>query len=134
VENTFLSLVCSHSVYSSSATADHGLNPPAQDAPGPYAVPLQIQIHGQRQVAKVYTLLTKYSLTDEATSEVNITKIPPKTPILFLSGAQDEIVPPAHMQELYEHSKSQPDAQRTFVLFEKGSHSESFPGPPFRQN
>jgi hypothetical protein len=65
-----------------------------------------------------------YSLTDETISEVNITKIPPKTPILFLSGAQDEIVPPRHMKELYENSKSEPDAQRTFVLFEKGSHSE----------
>lgn len=43
---------------------------------------------------------------------------------MFLSGAMDDIVPPAHMQQLYSLSQTTPDAQRTFVLFEKGGHSE----------
>ncbi len=66
----------------------------------------------------------KFLVKDKWRSEVNITKVPPTTPILFLSGAQDEIVPPAHMKELYELSNAQPGAKRTFALFEKGSHSE----------
>lgn len=69
----------------------------------------------------------KFLVKDKWRSEVNITKIPPSTPILFLSGAQDEIVPPAHMKELYDLSKELPDAQRTLVLFEKGTHSELDP-------
>jgi fermentation-respiration switch protein FrsA (DUF1100 family) len=61
-------------------------------------------------------------------SETSIIKVPPTTPILFLSGAQDDIVPPSHMQELYTISKEEdPNAQRTFVPFENGGHSKLHP-------
>lgn len=76
----------------------------------------------------------KFLVRDKWRSEVNITKVPPTTPILFLSGAQDEIVPPAHMKELYELSKAEnPDAQRTFVLFEKGTHNDTWQQPNYRK-
>jgi len=34
-------------------------------------------------------------------SEESIQRIPQETPMLFLSGLQDEVVPSAHMQELH---------------------------------
>jgi len=116
------------SVYSLIAQLTLPSNRIAQDASGPHAFSLQIQIYGKGQVEKAsaVVLLQGPSAYVQTTSEVNITKIPPRTPILFLSGAQDEIVPPAHMKELYEQSKTHPDAQRTFVLFEKGGHSEFY--------
>jgi fermentation-respiration switch protein FrsA (DUF1100 family) len=58
-------------------------------------------------------------------SENSIQRIPPTTPMLFLSGADDQIVPPTHMQQLYSISKSEADSNRRFVLFEKGGHSGS---------
>ena len=54
-----------------------------------------------------------------------IREIPETTPILFLSGAKDEVVPPSHMKALHELSCHGEDAKptRTFVVFENGTHS-----------
>lgn len=51
--------------------------------------------------------------------------VPVTTPILFLSGAKDEVVPPSHMKTLYELSCHGEDTKptRTFVEFENGTHS-----------
>lgn len=58
-------------------------------------------------------------------SHLAIRVIPETTPILFLSGAKDEVVPPSHMKILYELSCHGEDAKptRTFVVFENGTHS-----------
>ena len=70
--------------------------------------------------------------------------IPKSTPILMLSGVQDEVVPPQHMQELWaiitrrqgskvrtdgepKATASEVDGGRSkFVEFPGGSHSTSF--------
>jgi len=75
----------------------------------------------------------KFLVKDKWRSEINITKIPPTTPIMFLSGAMDDIVPPTHMQQLYSLSQTTPDAQRTFVLFEKGGHNDTWQQPNYRK-
>lgn len=51
--------------------------------------------------------------------------IPATTPILFLSGAKDEVVPPSHMKTLYDLACHGEDAKptRTFVVFQNGTHS-----------
>ena len=71
--------------------------------------------------------------------------IPRETPILMLSGACDEVIPPEHMQGLWEIVQRRPPALRRrdpddddddmgkprgprgfsrFVQFDKGTHSE----------
>lgn len=46
-----------------------------------------------------------------------------KTPILFVSGGQDEVVPAWHMKALHDAAVS---AKRTFVLFEEGKHNDTW--------
>eukprot|EP01018_Ginkgo_biloba_P005368 Gb_14813 [translate_table: standard] len=47
-----------------------------------------------------------------------------KQPILFLSGSQDEMVPPSHMQRLYEKTKHNPRCM--FVDFPTGMHMDTW--------
>ncbi|KAG8814793.1 hypothetical protein FRC19_001485 [Serendipita sp. 401] len=93
----------------------------------------------------------KFLVKDKWRSEVNVTKIPASTPLVFLSGALDEIVPPEHMKQLYEISKSSAElsvaaaagkgegeekgveAKRTFVLFENGHHNDTWTQPTYRK-
>ncbi|CAG7847147.1 SubName: Full=Related to protein involved in cell growth {ECO:0000313/EMBL:CCA66718.1} [Serendipita indica DSM 11827] len=87
----------------------------------------------------------KWLVKDKWRSEVNITKIPSTTPMLFLSGAKDEIVPPAHMQQLYDIAISDfPDAddpkaavrvgsRRKFARFENGRHNDTWTQPEYRK-
>ena len=58
-------------------------------------------------------------------SEQAIKLIPPTTPMLFLSGAQDEVVPPVQMKELYQISceKSDPPHTRMWKEYKAGTHS-----------
>ncbi|TFK50535.1 alpha/beta-hydrolase [Heliocybe sulcata] len=77
-------------------------------------------------------------------SFTKLPQIPPSTPILMLSGKQDEVVPPDHMEALWkiaEKRGQQPteevkteevrdDRERgsgrsRFVLFEKGHHNDT---------
>lgn len=53
-------------------------------------------------------------------SEHTITQMPSSIPLLFMSGARDELVPPAHMAELYRLSPA-----RTKILksLPKGMHN-----------
>ncbi|ODV93131.1 hypothetical protein PACTADRAFT_51761 [Pachysolen tannophilus NRRL Y-2460] len=55
-------------------------------------------------------------------SENLIPEIPSNIPILFLSGAKDEIVPPIHMKELFKLSKS---LDKTFKEFPNGFHNDT---------
>ncbi|PVG03402.1 alpha/beta-hydrolase [Serendipita vermifera] len=75
----------------------------------------------------------KFLVKDKWRSEISIKRIPPSTPILFLSGADDQIVPPAHMQQLYAISKSEPESNRRMVLFEKGGHNDTWQQPNYRR-
>ncbi|CAG8753249.1 9722_t:CDS:2, partial [Gigaspora rosea] len=54
-------------------------------------------------------------------SETSIQQIV-HTPILFLSGARDEIVPPSHMVDLFELSQSR---NKDFKLFDNGLHNDT---------
>lgn len=47
-------------------------------------------------------------------------------PILFLAGQMDEMVPPVHMQRLYEAAQETSSAQHTFVEFPDGMHMDTW--------
>ncbi|KAI9290134.1 Alpha/Beta hydrolase protein [Umbelopsis sp. AD052] len=55
-------------------------------------------------------------------SENNIRQIV-KTPILFLSGAKDELVPPSHMKGLYNASQTR--ATKVWKEFANGTHNDT---------
>lgn len=48
-----------------------------------------------------------------------------KQPILFLSGLQDELVPPPHMQMLYDKAREH-NEQCLFVDFPTGMHMDTW--------
>ena len=45
------------------------------------------------------------------------------TPILFLSGLRDELVPPSHMRQLYELSQTR--AIKLWKEFSNGTHNDT---------
>lgn len=49
-----------------------------------------------------------------------------EAPILFLAGQLDEMVPPAHMHQLYEAAQETSSAQHTFVEFPDGMHMDTW--------
>ena len=53
-------------------------------------------------------------------SETAIQKI--TVPILFISGAKDELIPPAHMQKLYEVAKS---TRKDLLVYPEGGHNNT---------
>lgn len=70
-------------------------------------------------------------------SATRILTIPARTPILMLSGQQDEVVPAEHMKELWDIAKSRSSSQDVkaseielgikyskFIEFAKGTHSK----------
>jgi fermentation-respiration switch protein FrsA (DUF1100 family) len=61
-------------------------------------------------------------------SEKSIQRIV-KTPILFLAGAKDELVPPSHMVKLQELSESR--AEKTWVAFPQGMHNDTCMQPGY---
>jgi hypothetical protein len=52
-----------------------------------------------------------------------------KTPILFLAGAKDELVPPSHMIRLNELSDTR--ANKTWVGFPNGMHNDTCMQPGY---
>ncbi|CAO3702029.1 unnamed protein product [Rhizopus stolonifer] len=60
-------------------------------------------------------------------SERNIQQIV-NTPILFLAGAKDELVPPSHMVELRDLSES---PNKTWTQFPNGMHNDTFMQPGY---
>ncbi|KDQ11568.1 hypothetical protein BOTBODRAFT_35235 [Botryobasidium botryosum FD-172 SS1] len=52
-----------------------------------------------------------------------ITLIPPTTPMLFLSGLQDEVVPASHMAELFKIATQKEVKGRKLVEFPDGLHN-----------
>lgn len=61
-------------------------------------------------------------------SEKSIQRIV-KTPILFLAGAKDELVPPSHMVKLNELSESR--AEKTWCVFPNGMHNDTCMQPGY---
>lgn len=61
-------------------------------------------------------------------SEKNIQRIV-NTPILFLAGARDELVPPSHMVKLRELSETR--AGKTWVPFPNGTHNDTCMQPGY---
>lgn len=61
-------------------------------------------------------------------SEKSIQRIV-KTPILFLAGAKDELVPPSHMVKLNELSESR--AEKSWVVFPNGTHNDTCMQPGY---
>ncbi|GAC98285.1 hypothetical protein PHSY_005878 [Pseudozyma hubeiensis SY62] len=55
-------------------------------------------------------------------SGIAIGKVSPKTPVLFLSGRQDELVPPPHMDSLFERCKSKVKVKKDFL---DGTHNDT---------
>jgi fermentation-respiration switch protein FrsA (DUF1100 family) len=49
-------------------------------------------------------------------------------PILFLGGSKDELVPPSHMQTLYEMANSK---SKRIVKFEDGTHNDTIMQPGY---
>jgi fermentation-respiration switch protein FrsA (DUF1100 family) len=52
-----------------------------------------------------------------------------KTPILFLAGAKDELVPPSHMVQLHELSDTR--ANKIWVPFPNGMHNDTCMQPGY---
>ncbi|KAI8352879.1 Alpha/Beta hydrolase protein [Choanephora cucurbitarum] len=61
-------------------------------------------------------------------SEKSIQRIV-KTPILFLAGARDELIPPAHMIKLNELSESR--AEKVWTSFPHGTHNDTCMQPGY---
>lgn len=60
--------------------------------------------------------------TEKWQSEKIVSKISKTTPMLFLSGSKDELVPPAHMQTLYDLAKSE---NKGFKEYSSGTHNDT---------
>ncbi|KAN0063983.1 bem46 protein, variant [Thecaphora frezii] len=61
-------------------------------------------------------------------SSLAITKIAPSVPVLFLSGRKDELVPPSHMDALYEKCRS---TNKVWKAFEDGTHNDTCVKPKY---
>ncbi|CAO3606902.1 unnamed protein product [Cunninghamella echinulata] len=61
-------------------------------------------------------------------SEINIQRIV-KTPVLFLSGSKDELIPPSHMAKLFELCGSRED--KNMVEFPEGTHNDTCTQPNY---
>lgn len=61
-------------------------------------------------------------------SGIAIGKISPNVPTLFLSGRQDELVPPAHMDALYERCRSD---IKVWKHFADGTHNDTCVKPKY---
>ncbi|CAI5950977.1 unnamed protein product [Closterium sp. NIES-64] len=51
---------------------------------------------------------------------------PQDTPILFLSGAKDELMPPAHMRQLYAEAQRNTGGSSLFVEVAAGGHMDTW--------
>jgi len=64
-------------------------------------------------------------------SAAKVSRIPPTTPILFLSGAQDEVVPKKHMEGLWEIAQKRGGALDKFQSLKQGRHADTFTCPGY---
>ncbi|PWN25805.1 alpha/beta-hydrolase [Jaminaea rosea] len=58
-------------------------------------------------------------------SDQTLARVDPKIKVLFLSGGQDELVPPSQMRELWEVATKRSQAGREWLLFPKGTHNDT---------
>lgn len=79
---------------------------------------------------QVLPLLAPFSFlcTERWVTEDIINSISSSIPMLFLSGKQDELVPPLHMKQLFELSTSE---RKIFREFEKGFHNDTVIQPHY---
>jgi len=61
--------------------------------------------------------------TEERLKEIMATKSVPR--ILFLSGARDEIIPPAQMRELFHIVEKRAKEKGKMVIFVNGTHNDT---------
>jgi fermentation-respiration switch protein FrsA (DUF1100 family) len=57
--------------------------------------------------------------------------IPQSTPLLMLSGLEDEVVPPSHMKDLWEIASANGEKGRTFIEFATGKHNDTCIKPKY---
>ncbi|GMM36285.1 hypothetical protein DASC09_036100 [Saccharomycopsis crataegensis] len=78
----------------------------------------------EKVIPYIFPVLKNFSklCTQKWRSEKEILNSDPKIPFLFLSGLKDEIVPPYHMQQLYELS---PSDNKFLKTFKKGYHNNT---------
>lgn len=67
-------------------------------------------------------------VTQSWRSEDVVGKVPAEMPALFLGGAKDEIIPPAHFRKLYELCGSQ---HKTFKTYAHGMHNDTIIQPGY---
>jgi fermentation-respiration switch protein FrsA (DUF1100 family) len=81
-------------------------------------------------IPNVFPLLSQLTFlcSEKWRSEDIIGKIPSTIPMLFLGGAQDELVPPDHPRRLYELSKS---SNKVFKAFPRGTHNDTSAQPDY---
>ena len=87
-------------------------------------------------VPHVFPVLSPVSwlCTEIWNSEDDIKLVSPQIPCLFLSGSEDEIVPPEHMKVLYDTVSDSIDSQRTVVKIWrefKANHNNTIVAPGY---
>jgi fermentation-respiration switch protein FrsA (DUF1100 family) len=70
----------------------------------------------------ILTPIKKYILKIDWSSDKRIQTV--THPILFISGMKDELVPPAHMQKLYELATR--SSKKEILRIENGTHNETW--------
>lgn len=73
----------------------------------------------------LYSCRYHNSFTSRVLHSVQCYKLQVKQPILFLSGLQDEMVPPSHMEMLYAKASAR-NRQCLFVDFPSGMHMDTW--------
>ncbi|KAG0690341.1 hypothetical protein C6P40_003159 [Pichia californica] len=87
-------------------------------------------------VPYIFPLLSPFSFicSEIWNSEEDVKKINPDIPCLFLSGTEDEIVPPKHMKVLYDTISESSDKDRTGVKIWrdfKANHNNTIVSPGY---
>lgn len=73
--------------------------------------------------------LVKILLSDTWDASVTLPRVRASTPMLFLSGKQDELVPPAQMKALRDLRASQKGKSRWREL--DGTHNDTYVNPAY---
>ena len=72
------------------------------------------------QLHRVWALLRPVLCSLRWDSHARVRELPAALPVLFLSGARDELIPPPHMHRLHAACSS---TRKTFVSFPDGMHN-----------
>jgi fermentation-respiration switch protein FrsA (DUF1100 family) len=72
----------------------------------------------------VLKALLPFYLTNHWSSEAKIGAV--ATPILFISGLKDELIPPPQMERLYTSAGVDADARKKMFTVRDGTHNDTF--------